>query len=168
MVNRVAKYMKKVLSPPSNVLTGIGSIALVFIMLIVSADVFMRSAFNSPIRGSGDLVILAFSMIAFFGMASAALEGEHVMLNAIVEKLPRVLRHTIQAAMMFITTMALGFTTWRLCMQGLRLQSMDAVTAILRIPTPPFLYLATLAFALMTLVFLMKTFESITRIRGER
>ncbi len=168
MVNRVAKYLHKVLSPPSNVLTSIGSAAMVFIMLLVVADVFMREAFNSPIRGSGDLVILAFSMMAFFGMAAAALENEHVALTDILRRFPRVPRYTIEIAMMSITTVALGITTWRLLMQGLRLQSMEGVTAILRIPVPPFLYLATFAFALMTLVYLMKTFESITRIRGER
>ena len=167
MVNRVAKYLKVAISPLSSFITDIGAVAMVLVMLLVVADVCMRRFFNSPIRGSGDLVILGFSMIAFFPMASAALKGEHVILNILTEKMPRVPRSVLELIMMLATTGILGIASWRLCLQGMRLQDMNSQTALLGVPYPPFLYLATFAFALMALVFFVKAIESLSKLLGE-
>lgn len=43
--------------------------ALVAMMLIIVADVFMRYAFNAPIPGSYDLVGIALAIMVFFGLA---------------------------------------------------------------------------------------------------
>ncbi len=43
--------------------------ALVAMMLIIVADVFMRYTFNAPIPGSYDLVGIALAVMVFFGLA---------------------------------------------------------------------------------------------------
>ncbi len=163
-----AKYIQALVSPLSNLLTGISMVAMVFVMLLVVADVFMRSVFNAPIRGTHDLTILAFALIVFLPMSIAALKDRHVSLLIAVERLPRVGRLVIESVMMLAVTGVLGIVTWRLLLQGQRLQATNAETALLGIPTPPFLYLATFAFALMTLVFLARVLEALSKIPGER
>ena len=167
MINKVAEYSKKLITPISQFWVVISMVAMVLVVLFIVADVFMRAVFNSPIRGTSDLVILAFSMIAFFPMALAALEGHHVALDVLVTRFPRAPRYTLELIMNLITTGILGVVTWRLLLHGMRLQSMNSETVLLGIPFSPFLYLATFAFALMTLAFLIKAIESLSKVWGE-
>jgi len=80
MFTRAAKYMTKVISYPSNLLAAIAMVAMVFLMLSVTVDVFMRYVFNSSIP-IWDLNILAFAVIVWGPMAMAALKGSHIALS---------------------------------------------------------------------------------------
>ena len=163
----VAKYMDKVLSPVSNFLTVIGMIAMCTVVLVVVIDICMRAFLSSSLKGSYDIEILGFSIVAFFPMALTALEDRHVTLTFVVEKMPRIPRLIIETIMLLATTVMLGLATWRLCMYGISLQEMGATMSLIKVPTAPFLYLATASFAVMTLVFLSKTFLSIHKFSRE-
>lgn len=156
MLKRVAESLTRVISPVSRILNDISCAVLTFVMLMVTADVFMRRIFNSPIEGAHDLSILSFSIVVFLPMAWAGLMNRHVDLNILVNRLPKIPRTVIESLMMLLTTGMLGVTCWRLLAHGLRLQSQGAKTMILGISTPPFVYLATFGMMMITLVFFIK------------
>ena len=162
MFQRVAEYLRKIVSPISRVLGDISMAVIVVLMLLVVVDVCLRRFFNSPIRGSHDLSGLGFSIVVFLPMAWCALKEGHVDLNILVSRFPKSARLGIEVIILFITTGTLGVTSWQLLMQGIRLQNMNAETPILGIPFSPFLYLATLGTLMMTLVFLIKFFHSLS------
>jgi len=167
MLYRMAGYGRKLISPVSTFLVGISMAAMAAAVLLIVVDVCMRSFFNSPIRGASDLVILAFTMIAFYPMALAALEGEHVALDILGRRFPRLPRLITEAVVLFVTAGMLGVVSWRLAMQGIRLQEMNGETVLLGIPFSPFLYAATFGFVLMTLIFFLKALESLGKIRRQ-
>ncbi|UCC45235.1 MAG: hypothetical protein JSU65_04770, partial [Candidatus Zixiibacteriota bacterium] len=63
MFTKAAKHMTRVISYPSNLMFYAGMVAMVFVVLAVSADVFMRKVFDSPILGIWDLSTMAFAVI---------------------------------------------------------------------------------------------------------
>jgi TRAP-type C4-dicarboxylate transport system permease small subunit len=167
MFTRVAKYMNKGLSYPSNLLSAAAMVAIAFVVLAVVADVFMRYAFNSPIFGTWDLCRLAFTVIVWGPMAMAAMKGSHVAVTFLLEKLPRLPRLGAELIIALVTTGMLGLVSWRLVMQGIVLQTTGTETGTLRISYAPFAYFTAFACAVMALAFLARVPETVGKIRKE-
>ena len=156
MLQRVAEYLKRVVSPVSRVLNDVSLVVLAGVMFLVVADVLMRRLFNAPIFGSHDIRAVGFALVVFLPMGWCALMDGHVDLTVVVNRLPIKPRLYIEACMMLLTTGILGITCWQLMKQGIRLQTMSGETPVLGIPLYPFVYLATLGMVMMTLVFFIK------------
>jgi TRAP-type C4-dicarboxylate transport system permease small subunit len=167
MFTRVAKYMNKGLSYPSNLLSAGAMLAIVFVVLAVVADVFMRYVFNSPIFGTWDLCRLAFTVIVWGPMAMAAMKGSHVAVTFLLEKLPRLPRLGLELIIALVTTGVLGLVSWRLVMQGMVLERTGTETGTLRISYAPFAYFTATACAVMALAFLARVPETVGKIRKE-
>lgn len=168
MFTKAARRMSKVLSYPSNLLAGAAMLAMVFVMLSVSADVFMRFVFKSPILGIWDLSKLAYVVIVWGPMAMAATKGSHIMLTFLVEKMPRPPRLGLELIISLVTSWMLGMVSWRLLIHALDLGASQTMTPVLRIPYAPLGYLAAFACAIMTLAFLARVPETVGKIRREQ
>lgn len=167
MFSKIAKYMNKGLSYPSNLLSVAAMVAIVFVVLAVVADVFMRYVFNSPIFGTWDLCRLAFTVIVWGPMAIAAMKGSHVALTFLLEKLPRLPRLGLELLIALVATGVLGLVSWRLVMQGMVLGRTGTETGTLRISYAPFAYFTASACAVMALAFLARVPETVGKIRKE-
>lgn len=168
MFIRAAEYMKKVLSYPSNLVAGMSMVAMVFTMVVVIANVFSRWLANSPLRGTSDLVTLAFVLIVWGPMAMAAFKGSHIALTAVLDRLPRLPRLVMQLIIALVSSGILGMVTWRLVMYGIRQGEILSRTGVLKIPWEPFVYFAAVCTGLLSLVFLARVPETVGKIRKEQ
>lgn len=167
MFTTAAKRINKVLSYPSNLLAGAAMVAMVFVVLAVSADVFMRFVFKSPILGVWDLSRLAFIVIVWGPMAMAAIKGSHIMLTFLVERMPRLPRLGLEMIISLVTGGMLGMVSWRLLIHAMDLGAMKTLTAVLKLPYEPLGYFAAFACAIMTLAFLARLPGIVGKIRKE-
>lgn len=168
MLDRVANTLKKVVSPISEVLANISMVVIVLAVLVVVADVTLRRLFNSPIHGSRDLTMVAFSIIVFLPLAWHALRNGHIELDFLVKKFPKTAQKILEVIMMFITTVILGLMSWRLLVHGTVLQAMKGESVTLGIPMWPFVYLASFGSMMLTLAFLIRFIRSLTNLREEQ
>jgi TRAP-type C4-dicarboxylate transport system permease small subunit len=168
MFARAAKYMNKVLSYPSNLAAGMAMVAMVFVMAVVVANVFSRWLFHSPLRGTSDLVTLAFVLIVWGPMAMAALKGSHIAVTALLDRIPRLPRLVLELIIAFASGGMLGTVSWRLVIYGIEQGNVISRTGVLKIPYEPFVYFAAGGVALMALVFLARVPEAVGKIRKEQ
>ena len=90
----------------------IAMLALVAMMLVVVADVFMRYVFNAPIRGSFDLVEIFLAVMVFFGMAGVIRRGQELVIDLIDGLLSaRVIRRLVAVASA-LSAIVLSFIFW--------------------------------------------------------
>lgn len=61
----------------------IAAVALTVMMLVTVADVFMRYVFNSPIRGSYDIVEATLVIFVFHGMAAGFFRRANIVIDLI-------------------------------------------------------------------------------------
>jgi len=167
MFTRAAKYMSKVISYPSSLLSAAAMVAMVFVMLAVSVDVFMRFVFKSPILGIWDLCALAFAVIVWGPMALAAVKGSHIMLTFLAEKMPRLPRLGLELIISLVTSGMLGMVSWRLLIHAMDMGARKTLTATLKLPYEPLGYFAAFACAIMALAFLARFPEIVGKIRKE-
>jgi TRAP-type C4-dicarboxylate transport system permease small subunit len=67
----------------------LAAIALILIMLVTVIDVSMRYAFNSPLRGSYELVESLLLVFVFHGMSAAFLRRQNIVIDIIDAFAPR-------------------------------------------------------------------------------
>lgn len=53
---------------------------MLFNMVLICCDVFMRYAFNSPIQGTTEIVTMLMAWVAYAGMGYTLLKGQHCSL----------------------------------------------------------------------------------------
>jgi len=73
----------------------LASVALVTMMLVTLVDVFMRYAFNNPIRGAYELVEAMMLVFVFNGMSTAFLQRR----NIVIDLVDSILHRTIVVAL---------------------------------------------------------------------
>lgn len=75
---------------------GIASVALAAMMLIIVADVVLRFAFGTPVKGAYDVVTIGLLVMVFFGIASVIERSSEILIDLIDIVVPagaiRVLR----------------------------------------------------------------------------
>lgn len=61
----------------------LASVALIIMMLVTLSDVFLRYVFNSPIRGSYDMVETMLAVFVFHGMSTGFLQRRNIVIDLI-------------------------------------------------------------------------------------
>lgn len=168
MFSKVAKHMNKVISYPSNLMSVAAMAGLVFVMLAVSADVFMRYVFKSPILGIWDLCTMAFAVIIWGAMTEAALRGSHIALTFLLDRFPRLPRLGLQVIISLVTSGMFGLVSWRLLLHARHLDATKFVSPTLRLPHAPVAYFAAFACMIMALAFLIGLPEALGKFRKEQ
>ncbi|MFZ4451583.1 TRAP transporter small permease [Salibacterium aidingense] len=70
--------------------------ALIGTILVVSANIFLRYVFNSPITWTEEVSVCLYIYVTFFGVSSAMKRNKHVGIDYIIRKLPSSLRYILQ------------------------------------------------------------------------
>lgn len=73
----------------SHSMLWIASLALAAMMLVVVADVVLRFAFNTPVRGAYDVVSIGLLVMVFFGIAPVIVRRGEILIDLIDPFLPR-------------------------------------------------------------------------------
>lgn len=66
---------------------------MLFNMVLIACDVFMRYVFRSPIKGATETVTMLMAWVAYSGMAYTLLKGQHMQLGAVYDKLQGRVKH---------------------------------------------------------------------------
>jgi TRAP-type C4-dicarboxylate transport system permease small subunit len=80
-------YLDRWIQPIEDAANMLAAIAIFILMLLGTAQIFLRSAFNSPIAGYIDLVELSMASMAFLGAAYCQRLGAHIRMEFLVGKL---------------------------------------------------------------------------------
>ncbi len=95
------------------VLGSLAVIAILAMMVAVTADAFMRYAFNAPIHGTQDLVARYLMVAAYFGVLSQAYaSGAQIRIDFLLRALPDRAQHVVEALGCFGTAILFGLIGW--------------------------------------------------------
>jgi len=138
---------------------GAGSVAVVLMILHVTADVVMRYAFNSPLPAT-ILFVSVFYMIAvaFLPLSSVEQNDAHISVELVYDLLAGWMQWGLRALSHLLSIAVFGALAWRTGAEALTRHAAgtSAVEAGMRIPTWPAYFVLPLAFGLAVLVFAHK------------
>jgi TRAP-type mannitol/chloroaromatic compound transport system permease small subunit len=100
----------------TGVMNALGTVGIFGLLVLINVDIVGRSVFNSPLRGTTELVSLAIVGIVFMQLPNTLWAGRFVraelLIDVVVARAPRLARviqglfHVIGAAMMAVVVVA--------------------------------------------------------------
>jgi TRAP-type C4-dicarboxylate transport system permease small subunit len=79
---------ERALSSIEDGLVIVAGLIVIALMLVVTADVIMRSAFNYPLPNSYEYMELGMVFIVYLGAAQVQREKRHIAIDAVIKALP--------------------------------------------------------------------------------
>lgn len=106
---------------------------ILFVMLFVTAEVFMRKVFNAPIPGHLEWAELFMPAIVFFAMAYTQSTGGHVQMMLVIERLPTRIRRVADVVTLALSVFIYAILTYFSAKYTYSTWQIDDVTM-----TPPY------------------------------
>lgn len=158
---KAAYSLKKVIYPFTKWLSVLSMVASLVMMGLVTADVFLRRAFNSPIMGSYEVGKEILVLVVFFSVAYIMSIKGHVIVDTITRMYPKKLGRIISILALFLSLLIIALLSWRSIVYAISEMKNGDTTALLGIPQFPFVFVVGFGYAVLFLVIVVQFLEEI-------
>lgn len=150
MINRLENVVQKL----TQLTVRLAQVAMVFAMLVIVANVFLRVPFQ-PIGGTVELVEMAGAILLGLGVSYTAMMKGHITVGIFVDKLPL----KMQALFGLLVNLIAFFFTFLLARElfnyAINMMQRGYQTGHLHIPVAPSIFLVAFGFVMLALVILV-------------
>jgi TRAP-type C4-dicarboxylate transport system permease small subunit len=163
-VKRICDGTGKIIQPVKNIFLALSAACLALMMFLTALDVGLRYLFNSPIPGALELVEYMMALIVPFALAITAFEKAHIGVELVMDRFPRRLRACVACVTDIMVFALYGLITWQSFLFIFEQYDSGMTSAVLLIPQYPFVASLTAAFALLSLITLMRFLENLNEV----
>ena len=139
----------------------VSAVAIIILMLMVTANVCGRYFFKEPITGTPEIACLLMIVIVFPALAWVALEGKHVRVDFIMERFPRRVQVIADSITLLIALGIFTIITWTSFPAAMK--SSD-VSSLLSIPQAPFYWIMAVGWAVFCLSIIALVIKQIAEV----
>jgi TRAP-type C4-dicarboxylate transport system permease small subunit len=161
---RICDGTGKIIQPVKKVFLALSAACLALMMFLTALDVGLRYLFNSPIPGALELVEYMMALIVPFALAVTAFEKAHIGVELVMDRFPRRLRACVACVTDIMVFALYGLITWQSFLFIFEQYDSGMTSAVLLIPQYPFVASLTAAFALLSLITLMRFLENLNEV----
>lgn len=154
------KKLTKIMDRMTDGFSWVGIVALVAMMLLISSDVILRYAFNNPITGSYEIIMMLEGIAVFTAFSYTQKSSSHVSVTMLIRLFPMKLRFlcvVLGAALSAFMGVMLTIAFWKQAAKALDVLS---VTTTLMMKLYPIYFICCILmgfFALTLILYLIKT-----------
>ena len=113
-------------------------IMVAIMMVLTTADVFLRYVFNSPIKGNYELQTLMMVAVVFFGLAWAQSKRGHIRMDVFSSRFSPTIQDFLNLLGDVIFLMIAGIITWQMAINGWQaFLSGDYLYGLIKFPVWP-------------------------------
>jgi TRAP-type C4-dicarboxylate transport system permease small subunit len=158
-----ASFFKKAVSAVSDFFNMVASGALVLMMVLSCADIFMRYLFNNPITGTYDIVGLSGAVLAAFSMPYTMLKKGHVAVEILIQSLSRGKQLIVETFSHLLGISLFLVLVWQAISLSRDMKAAGEVTPTLLLPFYPIVYCMALCFFFLSLAILVDLLQVWTK-----
>ena len=150
-----ASFFEKAVTRISDFFNMIASAALVLMMVLSCADIFMRYIFNRPITGTYDVVGLSGAVLVSFALPYTMLKKGHVAVELLVQSLSRGKQLVIETFSHLLGISLFLVMVWQAILLSRDMKAAGEVTPTVHLPFYPIVYCMALCFFILSLAILV-------------
>lgn len=147
----------------SQQLDRLAGLCIAGVMLLVAANVLMRSIFSRPILGTYELVGLLTALGVGLALANCALQKGHIAVGFIVDRFAPRMQAIIDVFIHSITLVFWALVAWHVAEHASTMAANGMVSSTAQIPIYPFIYLLALGIMGLSLALLLMLLDSIPK-----
>ena len=146
---------EKAIALISRILNNIGISFLMLLMLLITADVFLRAFFRRPILGTNELSEFMMIIVVYLAMAYTQHTKSHVSVDLVISRFPQRVQDVVDTCIYLLSLFICSLITWRAFADINRLISINRVSDVLNVPVVPFQTVMAVGFFIFSLVLLL-------------
>ena len=142
----------KILNSASRVLALAGTVLVLPMMVLIIADVVLRSVFNRPITGTAEIASLMLVCMVL-GVAWCGVQGRHIRVGLVMDRFSPRVQAIVDSITLLASLVTCVIITWGNFHSSLWVLKINQVASIL-LPLPlfPFHFILVLGCAMLCLV----------------
>jgi len=130
----------------------VGVASVICIALLTGSDVVGRYFFNSPVRGTIDLIEILMGILFASGIAITTALDDHISVDSLYDKLPSLGQHILRVFAGSVCTFIFFILVWQGYQGGMIAAKSGKVSSTLDIPLFPFKFFLAIGF-LVSLIY---------------
>ena len=148
-------FFEKAVTGLSDFFNMIASAALVLMMVLSCADIFMRYLFSRPITGTYDVVGLSGAVLVSFALPYTMLKKGHVAVELLVQSLSKGKRLVIETFSHLLGISLFLVLVWQAILLSRDMKAAGEVTPTVHLPFYPIVYCMALCFFILSLAIVV-------------
>ncbi len=156
--------METVIQSISKVMAVLAAVVLFLMMLLTVGDVIGRYFFNTPIKGTWEIVGLSLVFAATWGFAYCQLKKSHINVTVLLDRFPPRVRAILTVISLFFGLVGFSLISWRMVLQAQKyfLMTRGNVTDTLNLPYAPFMLGLAIGAGVMSLMLILDIVRTIS------
>jgi len=146
-----AEMLKKVFA----IMSYVGVVSVVCLALLTGTDVVGRYFFNSPVRGTIDLIEILMVILFACGIVVTTALDDHISVDSLYDKLPSRGQYILRVFAGSVCTFLFFILVWQGYQGGMIAAKSGKVSPTLDMPLSPFKFFLAIGF-LASLIFSIK------------
>ncbi|MFC1863607.1 TRAP transporter small permease [Thermodesulfobacteriota bacterium] len=163
-LNKIIHALRRVVNPLVRVINYVAAGVLALMMFITAADVLLRYIFNRPISGTWELTSYMMVVVVSFGLSYCALVKGLVSVEVLTSRFSPGVQAVLNCITYFFSFCFFSLVTWQSILYIKLIFKSNLVSAVLLIPTFPFIAALALGSLVFTLVILTDFLEYLSQV----
>jgi TRAP-type C4-dicarboxylate transport system permease small subunit len=160
------KQLTNFVTSLSRHLDKIAGLCVIGTMLLVVANILLRTLFSKPILGSYEIVSYLTALAIGFALAHCAVQSGHIAVGIIVDRLSKSLQAVIDSAINLTALVFWSLCVWHLVKFAQTTAKSGLVSPTAQIPVAPVIYLVALGVASLCFIILVRGLDSLAHLRA--
>ncbi len=149
--------------PLAGIMNKISCVILFLMMILTMADVFGRKCFDDSILGTVELSEFMLAFVVFFSLAHTEVMDGHVRVDLIMSQFGERKRSAAEMVTQLLCTALSVVVTCASYQYAEKMRAAGEVSQDLWIPKYPFIYLAVLGFAILSVTLFARFLSALAR-----
>ena len=163
-LNKIIHALKRVVNPLVRIISYVAAGVLALMMFITAADVLLRYIFNRPISGTWELTSYMMAVVVGFGLSYCALVKGLISVEVLTSRFSPGVQAVLNCITYFFSFCFFSLVTWQSILYIKLMFESNLVSAVLLIPTFPFIAALALGSLVFTMVLLADFLEYLTQV----
>jgi TRAP-type C4-dicarboxylate transport system permease small subunit len=163
-LNKSIHSLNRVVHPLVRIINSVAAGVLAAMMFLTAMDVLLRYIFNRPISGAMELTQYMMVILVGFGLAYCAFVKGLVSVEVLTSRFSPRVQAILNSITYFLSFGFFSLVTWQ-SIKYIRLQfESNLVSAVLLIPTYPFVAMLALGSLVFSLVLLVQFLDYLSQV----
>jgi TRAP-type C4-dicarboxylate transport system permease small subunit len=158
---------EKIVNLVTRWLNWMAAAALIAVMVIVCANVIGRSFFETPVKGTVDIVSLLGALVIAWAIAYTQVVKGHIRVDLLVQRLPPRLQSTVDSIIDLFGLALFALISWQTIIFAKVNFEVGELSEVLKLPITPFASVVAIGCIAITLVLLIDLIKSVSKAVGK-
>ena len=148
-------FLEKIETFLNKILMVIGSVAVLSLMALATANVVLRFFFNAPYRGAYEVVGFLGAIVIAFALGYTQKRKGHIVVDILTDRFSKRVNRVLDGISYFVTTLFFAVVSWQIFVWGMKIARSGEVSETIKVIFHPIIYSVGIGFVVFSFTLMI-------------